>query len=55
MASVAATAVGTCIGIAGIVGIIDVIIKKCLHVKRFLQASKRVADAIGRIVAFAKT
>jgi hypothetical protein len=50
MASVAAIAVGTYVGIAGVVGIVDVIVKTFLHTRNFLQASERVADAIGRIV-----
>jgi hypothetical protein len=50
MASVAATAVGTYIGIAGVVGIVDVIIVTFGRSKTFLQAAKRVADSIVRIV-----
>jgi NB-ARC domain len=38
------------IGIAGVVGIVDVVIKTFWLAKNFLQASSKVADAIGRIV-----
>jgi WD40 repeat protein len=50
MASVAASVAATYLGISCVVGIVDVIIKTFGLAKTFLQASRRVADAIVRIV-----
>jgi hypothetical protein len=54
MASMFATAVGAYIGIAGITGIVDVVFKSFRHAKSFVQASKKVDDAIGRMVDICK-
>jgi hypothetical protein len=50
MLSVGAPKSGGITGMAGIVGIVDVIVKTFLQAKNIFQASKKVADAIGRII-----